>query len=52
MVTVLLDLNKMNIADRILLARSDSYIMKIFIDIKTHEVARFRLVARKIAALS
>jgi hypothetical protein len=52
MVTVLLDPNNMSLADRILISRSDSYIMKILVNIKTHEVIRFRLVARKIAVPS
>jgi hypothetical protein len=47
--TVLVDPRKMTMADRILLSKSDGFVIIIDVDVKTAKVGRLGLAARKLA---
>jgi hypothetical protein len=47
---ITLDPRKMNMGDRVLVARSDSYLIKVVIELKTKKITRFGLVARNTPA--
>jgi hypothetical protein len=49
LITVLVDPKKMNTADRILIARSDRFVIMIVVDVKTAKVESVGLAARKLA---